>query len=56
MYAFMPDALRAEAVPSIAEAARANIAAYQSIRRTVFAAPALATLVAAVEQLAERSS
>jgi uncharacterized protein (TIGR02444 family) len=48
MYGLVRGALLGEAAPSVAEAARANVAAYARICRTDFAKPAIDTLLDAL--------
>jgi uncharacterized protein (TIGR02444 family) len=50
MYDLVRASLVGEAVPSVAEAARANVAAYEQICRAAFAPAAVDTLLAAVEE------
>jgi uncharacterized protein (TIGR02444 family) len=52
MYASVGEALLGASVPSVVEAARANVAAYQGICPIAFSEPAVTTLLAALEQLA----
>jgi uncharacterized protein (TIGR02444 family) len=51
MHARVRASLLGQAAPSVHDAARANIAAYQRICGATFAAPAVETLVAALQQL-----
>ena len=48
MYHLVRDALLGETAPSVADAARANVAAYAGICRGVFAAPAVDTMLDAL--------
>ena len=50
MYDRVRAALLGAAAPSAAEAARANVGAYEKICRSAFAEAAVATLLAAVEK------
>jgi uncharacterized protein (TIGR02444 family) len=51
MYARMHEALPGEAAPSVAQAARANVGAYEKICRAAFAPAAVGTLLAALEKM-----
>jgi uncharacterized protein (TIGR02444 family) len=51
MYDLVCDSLLGEAVPSIADAARANVAAYEGTCRSGFAPPAVATMLEALARL-----
>lgn len=51
MYELARNAPRGRKAPSLAEAARANVAAYQAVRDTAFPEPAIATLLAALAEL-----
>jgi uncharacterized protein (TIGR02444 family) len=51
MYDLVRGSLLGEAMPSVADAARANVAAYGSICRAAFAAPAVDTLLDALAKL-----
>jgi uncharacterized protein (TIGR02444 family) len=51
MYACVREALLGEAVPSVAQAARANVGAYGTTCRAAFAPAAVDTLLAALEKM-----
>jgi uncharacterized protein (TIGR02444 family) len=51
MYELARNASLGREAPSLAEAARANAAAYQAVRGTAFPEPAIATLLAALAEL-----
>jgi uncharacterized protein (TIGR02444 family) len=51
MYDLVRDSLLGETVPSVADAARANVAAYEGMCRSGFAAPAITTVLEALARL-----
>src|ERR1700681_2508030 len=55
MYDLVRDSLLGETVPSVADAAHANVAAYEGMCRSGFAAPAVATVLEALARLRVRS-